>query len=1234
MRAARGPNGAVPREEAYGATAPKGRARFLHAFRRCGRPCRTLGKFLLPAAVLAAVAVGSLYIRLLNGPIALKVLAEPIAHAIAGELQGLGVAIEDALVRLNEEGGVEFRLRNVRLLEEDGSPVAIAPLAAVELSREALWSGRISPSKVVLIEPRLLLFYSPASGLALSFTRPAEGSEIVRGTLLDPLLAQSEQAEAQDTDPRDEGLPRTLRQLNIGAMIARASASARRGADAASFLREIGLRNATVIVDHPTRQSVWRVPQAEISLAHRKKSSIISGAITVASPRGPWTFDFRAQDSEKTNTVSLNASIRDLVPGTIAHALPELSVVQALDVPIGGDISLDLAATGELLGGTLSVQLSRGNVHLPWLKNIPLTVDGGQIDLSYERSVQRLQIAAATLLWGGNRLTLRGAITRESDARGGEAWAFDLAALDGQLAAEEFAGPSLPIERWVAKGALRPHTRVLELTQLLLGAGGGQISITGQLGDSGGAPAVRLAGQISPMPLSAFKVLWPRMLAPGARTWVGEHLVRGRILGGTFSFERSRTGHRATGARSEQQGVSLALEAGDVQLVPLTGLPPIEAPRAVVQLEEGALEVSIPDAALLLSQGRGLVLKSGRFTVPDVFADDVVGELAFRSQGPAAAVLEILEQERFGLGRLTSLPTEAVDGMTEGHFKLTLPLKADLPAGDVKLEARVRLTDGRARQLIGTYDAQAATIAFDLKDKALDAKGDLLLAGVPAKISWQRILGAPPEKQPPLRLTATLDNSDRAQLGLDLNHVVQGEVPVELTLTRTAQNEPQVRVRADLTDAELLLEAVAWRKPPGRPASLQFDVAKGVKHKTELQNFKLVGDDIAFDGWMGLDAQNRLREFSFPDCSINVVTRLGLQGSLRTDSIWEVRARGQTYDGRDFFRSLFSLGQLSDKAPLPGKGENGLDLKADIETVIGFSDVSLRGLKLQLSKREGKLTHLIARGSFDGGRQLDAGLQPAQYGPRKLVVLTDDAGQVFRLVGFYPNLQGGRLRLEVNLDGKGPAEKTGVMLVERFRLLGDPVVSEVLQFPEETRTAKANRRSVRQAIDFDWMRVPFSVGHGQFVLEDSEIRGPLLGATVRGKADFRSQSVNLGGTYVPLQGLNAAIGVIPGLGQLLAGPKGEGVLGITFAIEGPMAQPQVLVNPLSLVAPGILREMFQMTNPSPTVTPRPEQATPPNSAKPRASSAPATGVPASSAPRLEPEGLSGWSSETLPASRK
>ena len=113
-----------------------------------------------------------------------------------------------------------------------------------------------------------------------------------------------------------------------------------------------------------------------------------------------------------------------------------------------------------------------------------------------------------------------------------------------------------------------------------------------------------------------------------------------------------------------------------------------------------------------------------------------------------------------------------------------------------------------------------------------------------------------------------------------------------------------------------------------------------------------------------------------------------------------------------------------------------------------------------------------------------------------------------------------------------------------------------------------------------------------------------------------------------MQGLNAAVGGIPLFGQLLAGPKGEGVLGITFRIVGPMAQPQVIVNPLSMIAPGIFREMFQMTTQNPRVIPRDEK--PATAPKQRVVPAPVGGEPVRSAPTkrspaVTPEVSGGWS---------
>ena len=113
---------------------------------------------------------------------------------------------------------------------------------------------------------------------------------------------------------------------------------------------------------------------------------------------------------------------------------------------------------------------------------------------------------------------------------------------------------------------------------------------------------------------------------------------------------------------------------------------------------------------------------------------------------------------------------------------------------------------------------------------------------------------------------------------------------------------------------------------------------------------------------------------------------------------------------------------------------------------------------------------------------------------------------------------------------------------------------------------------------------------GSSCCEESYLKGSVVGASLRGKIDFKTRKMNLGGTYIPLSGLNSAFGAIPLFGPLISGVRGDGIFGVTFAVQGSFSDPQVIVNPLSMVAPGIFRDLFQMTSDNPQVQVREEKA--------------------------------------------
>ena len=88
------------------------------------------------------------------------------------------------------------------------------------------------------------------------------------------------------------------------------------------------------------------------------------------------------------------------------------------------------------------------------------------------------------------------------------------------------------------------------------------------------------------------------------------------------------------------------------------------------------------------------------------------------------------------------------------------------------------------------------------------------------------------------------------------------------------------------------------------------------------------------------------------------------------------------------------------------------------------------------------------------------------------------------------------------------------------------------------------------------------------------LRGPVVGATIEGHIDYAANDVRMRGTFVPLYGINNAFGQIPIVGLFLGGEK-EGMFGLTYEVVGPPEAPALRVNPISAVAPGLLRKFFE-----------------------------------------------------------
>ena len=744
--------------------------------------------------VVGMIAIVGGYGRLAQGPISMPSLVPPIEDAINGQLSDLRVKIDDAILQRSPEGpGVLFRLRNIRLIDTDGSIVAQAPLAAIGMSGAALLSGRIAPGSVDFIGPRLL-FYATDNGLSLSFYRPAssEVDKFVKGTVQGNAPATVPESapaasEAKPDVPAESVIakrsepPRPAsagRQLDVTQTVAEVFERARRGNT--SYLTRFGVKDAQVVLSREGVETLWQVPDFSIDLQHKNERSVLIGQANLATNKGDWQLEFRTEQRPKRESLSITALIQGLVPSGLAENFPAIAGLKAIDLPVTGETNVELSTTGRFLSGDANLQLEKGYITPPWDPENAMQIDEGNLRVRYAKKNDVFEIEPSTLKWGESQATISGQFRPAGDDGGSPSWTFKFRADDAVLAAPEFGLPPIKVDEWSAEGSVTPERGRMTLSRFVLRSGTASVELAGSIADAPGSPEVRLTGVLSPMPIDMLKQFWPKFLAGDARKWVMQNVAGGQVLGGkvAISLEPGELARMQAGAELAPEAVNVELDLAGMSLTYVDKLPPILTGSAKMRVSGIAFWVDIPEGKVALPSGQEIALSEGRYLISDLRPDPQQAQITFKAAGATATVLQLLDHEPLGYMQAVGMKPEFFGGTATGSFVLDMPMREDLKFTDVKLRGEAKLGQAIAANVVGNISVEGGAIDVNVTEQALDARGQILIKGVPAELAWQRIFQEPDDRQPPIRISATLDEPAREALGLKISHLLKGPLPV------------------------------------------------------------------------------------------------------------------------------------------------------------------------------------------------------------------------------------------------------------------------------------------------------------------------------------------------------------------------------------------------------------------------------------------------------------------------
>jgi len=1078
-------------------------------------------------AFLAAIfIVGFALYRLSGGPVDLEVLrpnAEAVfAEAFQGETVELG--------RIESEWRPESRAfvvtaSEVVIRDEDGAVVSVASRLAAALPANSLAQGRFAP------------LWVEAEGGAFSVVRRRDGSFLFG-------LGPPQRAVAAETPAEIDEAASPLRWRRDDLP------------DEAANLRRISMSDALLFVQLRDAGLNWRVREAAIDV------DLASGQLTAS---------LEGRIAQRGGAAGISALVnadlmvgRFAAEGRVSGFNPSLSapsrlapLLRTIDAPVDASVRVATARDGRLTGGRLTVDAGEGSVRLA---GRAFDMQRGALRARYEASRQALVLETATLRSDALEFRASGLATGLFD--GPETPPdLEITAFETRLDLPGvFAGPleaaELALEgRWdAAAQAFEIGRAFADLGSLSLEAEG-RLSIdpnaqrlgVGSLSLEGGSDGFATTDQVLE--------LWRLGVADGGRRWIAEYVQSGRVSDIGLALELNRETMARGHLDNDALALSFLIEDGAARFV--STMTPITGATARGVLRGNAFE-------LALSEGRigDIELLEGRYEIPRLNPRGAVAGISGAARAEARDVLALLDQEPFGFPSAFGIDPADVGGSGEIEFEISRPMRSRVPAERIGFSVAGEFADVSAPAGFAGLRITDGNVRVEADPDGLIARGPGRIGPMEAHITWQERFGEPAEAASTrYRIVSVLDQADFDALGLPLRQFLDGPVALTAETDGDGLVIDRGEARLDFAGASLGAAQDVWSKPVGEPADASFAF---VVNETgfEIGEARIEAPGLEARGSARLSATGRLQRLTIERAAVEGFADLAFDLARRDEGLRAV-IDGAYLDARWLVRRLVaSAGGAEPGVPL--SVEVALD-RAAIADTLTVSD-----LRASLAHSGDHIRAASLEAAADGS-PVRAAIEPGEGDSRTLTASAEDAGLLFEALFNIDQVRGGAFSLDGRSAGPDAPWRFETRL-ESFRLVRAPILARLFSLASLEGLGSALGGD---GLGFERMTARGSLDEGRIKIDHARASGGALGLTTSGEIDIPRSELALAGVLIPSYGVNAAVGAVPVIGDILTSREGEGVFALTYSINGPFQQTQVIVNPLSALAPGILRRVFE-----------------------------------------------------------
>ncbi|MEX1154389.1 AsmA-like C-terminal region-containing protein [Parvibaculum sp.] len=1111
------------------------------------------------AVAAMAVLLAVLAWRLSSGPVSVSFLAEMIENAASPSLQGGALDIGDTVLSWSaDDRRLSMRLVDVRLTGADGNDIAFVPQLAVQVSLPALLRGVLAPTAVDFHGVSATVLRRPDTGLTLAMAGA--------GT------------QARPADPEAAAF--------VGRLIEGLSAGDETGTPL-DYLTHVGIRDGTLRFVDEVNGVAFDAPSANLvifrgagGLAGTLRADILIDDTTAA-------IEMHGLLPSGSDTAHIEATAGNVVPAAFARMSPAFADYAIFNAPVGAQGELRIRANGDLLTARLTLDAGRGVIDLPdpWDASIP--IEKAHAEVEFDGTARRIDLVGLTFEAGPHQASLTGRL----DYRIGDG--LNIAGATVDLVADRvhtevpgfFEGP-VDLESARLKGDFDFDALSAEIEELSIGAAGGGLSLSGTVRDGERSPAVRASGRLDAMPLDAFKAIWPLPLAKGAREWVGKNLSGGDVTSGAFEVDMPAGMIKDADNRIPIPDENLRVEFAvkGATMIYLREMPPMENVEARGQVVGNRFDAWVSAADIDVPEGGSLAVSEGHFHADELNRKGAPGHIEFAATGATADILSLLDHEPLNLIGNFGVDPRNVAGSGRIKGQLSLPLVKGVTIEEVDFAGTAHADDLAIPGILRNLSITSGALDIEVSRTMLVARGPVGINGAPPlDLEWKENFRREEPAGSSYRLVGTLDDDGRNALGLGLDGFLDGPATFDAKFSGDGKEVNRASIKAELSDTVVKLDYASWSKAAGIPAAADLKLAFLRGGGFRITEFRLVGDGIEARGDFSIGSDGRLTEANLPVVRLGADNDFAFMAAPTEDTSLTMTVSGARFDARRILANIISGSENADDEaagePPSLSPEAVADparrtaIRAEIARATGNNDTTFHAVSADVVQVDGRIWTLNVTAVDPQGTPLTARIGPDEAGMRHLAVASNDAGVVFRALDFTGSMRGGTLSATgVYDDAAAGSPLKGVVTIDGFRVVEAPVLANILTVGSLTGIRDTLNG---EGILFNRLELPFSITEGHIFVDDARTSGPAIGLTMKGNVDRATDKVDMEGTLVPAYTINSFLGQVPVFGPLIVGREGEGIFALTYRVRGPSEDPTVTVNPLSALAPGFLRRIFE-----------------------------------------------------------